>query len=107
MFTQTCNGTGTCLDLVQDPTNFDQAYFEIAYMRVFSATAPSSSANNGSSTSGGSGSASASGSGGAGAPAPSGKTSGALGLGLGFAESGLTVQLVVSAMAIGVFLYGL
>jgi len=44
VFSQTCSGT--CLDLVPIPTNFDDAYFEISYMRVFQQTngsAPSTS----------------------------------------------------------------
>ncbi|KAI5117699.1 hypothetical protein M0805_007768 [Coniferiporia weirii] len=37
VFKQTC-GTGLCSDLVPDPTNYDNAYFEIAYMKVFEQT---------------------------------------------------------------------
>ena len=33
VFAQTC--PGTCLDLVQDPANFDNAYFEISYIKLF------------------------------------------------------------------------
>ena len=33
VFAETCSGT--CTDLVQDPTNYDNAYFEVQYVRVF------------------------------------------------------------------------
>lgn len=32
-FAQTCSGN--CLDLVQTPSNYDNAYFEISYIKVF------------------------------------------------------------------------
>lgn len=49
VFTQTCQGT--CTDLVQVPSNYDQAYFEISFLKVFQQTngtnlnAPSTSAS--------------------------------------------------------------
>lgn len=36
IFSQTC--PGNCLDLVQTPSNYDNAYFEISYIRVFEQT---------------------------------------------------------------------
>lgn len=33
VYAQTCSGN--CLDLVQIPTNYDNAYFEISYLKVF------------------------------------------------------------------------
>lgn len=33
-FAATCQGS--CLDLVRTPTNYDDAYFEIQYIKVFS-----------------------------------------------------------------------
>ena len=35
-FAQTCSGN--CLDLVRDPTNYDNAYFEISYLKMFQQT---------------------------------------------------------------------
>ncbi|KAI5115817.1 hypothetical protein M0805_005589 [Coniferiporia weirii] len=45
VFSQTCSGT--CTDLVPIPSNYDNAYFEISYIRVFaqSGTAAGSSAS--------------------------------------------------------------
>ncbi|KLO18259.1 hypothetical protein SCHPADRAFT_845310 [Schizopora paradoxa] len=36
VFNQTCSGN--CLDLVQTPSNYDTAYFEISYIKVFQQT---------------------------------------------------------------------
>ncbi|THH04266.1 hypothetical protein EW145_g5650 [Phellinidium pouzarii] len=36
VFQQTCSGN--CVDLVQTPSNYDEAYFEISYMKVFEQT---------------------------------------------------------------------
>jgi len=58
VFSTTCNGT--CTDLVDDPTNYDDAYWEINYLQVFSngnsTSTSSSSSGSGSSSSGASGS---------------------------------------------------
>jgi len=57
VFSQTCSGT--CLDLIPIPTNFDTAYFEISYMRVFQQTngsAPSTTPAGTALSTGGSGS---------------------------------------------------
>jgi len=49
VFQSTCPNQGSCLDLVRNPRNYDTAYFEVAYVRIYSdgstgsaSTAPSS-----------------------------------------------------------------
>ncbi|THH07641.1 hypothetical protein EW145_g3245 [Phellinidium pouzarii] len=42
VFAQTCSGT--CTDLVQTPSNYDTAYFEVQYVRVFTGEPLSSAA---------------------------------------------------------------
>ncbi|KAF8602547.1 hypothetical protein BDV93DRAFT_190496 [Ceratobasidium sp. AG-I] len=50
-FQSTCPNQGTCLDLVRNPRNYDTAYFEVAYVRIYSdgstSTAPSSTGPSG------------------------------------------------------------
>ncbi|KAH8916508.1 glycoside hydrolase family 16 protein [Atractiella rhizophila] len=65
IYSQTC--TGTCTDLVGDPTNYNNAYFEVAYIKTFTG-APTSvtatgtaTAPGGSSTGGGGGNGSGAG----------------------------------------------
>ncbi|ELU40903.1 MFS_1 domain-containing protein [Rhizoctonia solani AG-1 IA] len=36
VFESTCPNQGSCLDLVRNPRNYDNAYFEIAYVRIYS-----------------------------------------------------------------------
>ncbi|CAE7181777.1 unnamed protein product, partial [Rhizoctonia solani] len=36
VFESTCPNQGSCLDLVRNPRNYDNAYFEISYVRIFS-----------------------------------------------------------------------
>ncbi|KAL5631136.1 hypothetical protein ACGC1H_006839 [Rhizoctonia solani] len=36
VFESTCPNQGTCLDLVRNPRNYDNAYFEISYVRIYS-----------------------------------------------------------------------
>jgi len=50
VFQQTCQGN--CLDLVQNPTNYNDAFFEIKYLAVFSNSTNGSSPSSGSSPSG-------------------------------------------------------
>lgn len=106
VYVQTCSGVGngTCLDLVQDPTNFDQAYFEISYMRVFSTTPPANKAGN-SSDSSSSGSASGTG----GSPAPSKSPSSAAQRSFTRGADAVMTWLVTitSMLAVGVFVRGL
>lgn len=42
VYQQTC-GSGSCLDLVQIPDNYNNAYFEIAYIKLFSKTTETTS----------------------------------------------------------------
>ncbi|KZT34871.1 hypothetical protein SISSUDRAFT_1009421 [Sistotremastrum suecicum HHB10207 ss-3] len=94
VFSETCSGN--CLDLVQDPTNYDDAYFEIKYVAVFtnSSEASSSTTSGSSSTSTGSGSS------------PSGSGSGSSSAALGF-KSYLTLtpsSIGVLSMAVAIVL---
>lgn len=50
VFTQTCQGA--CTDLVQIPSNYDQAYFEISFMKVFQQSNGSTSTVNSSTAAG-------------------------------------------------------
>ncbi|QRV79827.1 glycoside hydrolase family 16 protein [Ceratobasidium sp. AG-Ba] len=36
VFQSTCPNQGSCLDLVRNPRNYDTAYFEVAYVRIYS-----------------------------------------------------------------------
>ncbi|CAE6360503.1 unnamed protein product [Rhizoctonia solani] len=36
VFESTCPNQGSCLDLVRNPRNYDNAYFEISYVRIYS-----------------------------------------------------------------------
>ncbi|KDN37330.1 hypothetical protein RSAG8_10218, partial [Rhizoctonia solani AG-8 WAC10335] len=36
VFEATCPNQGSCLDLVRNPRNYDNAYFEISYVRIYS-----------------------------------------------------------------------
>jgi len=49
VFQQTCQGN--CLDLVQDPANYNNAYFEVKYLAVFSNNTSGSPSGTGSSNS--------------------------------------------------------
>lgn len=49
VFNQTCQGN--CLDLVQDPTNYNNAYFEIKYLAVFTNGSSTSTSSTGSANS--------------------------------------------------------
>ncbi|KAH8109492.1 concanavalin A-like lectin/glucanase domain-containing protein [Phellopilus nigrolimitatus] len=42
VFAQTCSGT--CTDLIKDPTNYNNAYFEVSYVRVYSGDSSKKSA---------------------------------------------------------------
>ena len=56
VFDQTCSGT--CTDLVATPSNYDDAYFELSFIRVFEQGSGASSSASGTSTAGGSSSSS-------------------------------------------------
>jgi hypothetical protein len=43
VFHATCPGTTHCTDLIKDPANYNNAYFEISYLRTFTDTSKSSS----------------------------------------------------------------
>ncbi|KAH8113075.1 concanavalin A-like lectin/glucanase domain-containing protein [Phellopilus nigrolimitatus] len=72
VFAQTCSGN--CVDLVQTPSNYDNAYFEISYIKVFEQT------NGTVSTSATGASSSTSGAGTATTASPNGSNSGTVGL---------------------------
>ncbi|KAG8779182.1 hypothetical protein FRC12_024596 [Ceratobasidium sp. 428] len=56
VFQSTCPNQGSCVDLVRNPANFNNAYFEVSYVRIYSdgsnagASTPGSSASGTSST---------------------------------------------------------
>ncbi|CAE6462578.1 unnamed protein product [Rhizoctonia solani] len=52
VFEATCPNQGSCLDLVRNPRNYDNAYFEIAYVRIYSdgTSTPSTTSASGSAT---------------------------------------------------------
>jgi hypothetical protein len=81
VFSQTC--PGSCLDLVQDPTNYDNAYWEMKFIKVFQqGGANSTGSGSGTSTASGSGSTSGSGT----TTGGSNSTSGAMTLAAGAAS---------------------
>lgn len=49
-FQATCPNQGSCVDLVRNPRNYDTAYFEVAYVRIYSDGSTGSASTSSSST---------------------------------------------------------
>ncbi|KAG8758153.1 hypothetical protein FRC11_004041 [Ceratobasidium sp. 423] len=90
VFESTCPNQGSCLDLVRNPRNYDNAYFEISYVRIYS-DGSSTTSNTASTSQLG---ASATGSrtqSGAGATGSAGSSNGAVRNSAGFLSAALSV----------------